>query len=275
MWDKSSNLRAYTNIEQLTNYKNAVELNNYRQHLLKKSQEQANYIKSYFNHKIKVFEACAGNSRLLYKLYLNSALEEAEGVEISTSRFDFAQDWKNEFPGANVVNVCANIIEYQAKKEYYDIAVCITGAFGYFYPIDNSYPEKLLNKLYDLIRVDGYILLELYQHSKDIEFCRMGKNNEINRWVELPKSDPFRFYLSKYIFYEKENCLDCREIFIRRDGYIDDTKNEVLKIYSMDEINKMLIKSGFEIKDIHGEWNKEKYDNRSEKLIIMAKKIGR
>ena len=273
MWDKASNLRAYTNIEQMCNYKNAEELNNYRQHLLKKSGLQSEFIKSYFNNKIKVFEACSGNSRLLYRLFMDSILEEGIGVEISSSRVVFAEEWKKQFPEAPVSNICSDIIKFEGKEDYFDLAVCITGALGYFYPIDKLYPDVLLSKLYKMLKKDGFLLLELYQHVNDIKFCMMNEVKELKRWLELPESDPFRFYLTKFLYHEIERCLECKEIFVRRDGYIDDSKNEVLKIYSIDEISNMLTVKGFKIENMYSEWDKEENSASSDKLIIMARKM--
>lgn len=272
MWGKAVNLKAYSNVEQMSNYKTREELNNYRSYLLEKSKIQSDFIKSYFDKKIKVFEACSGNSRLLYRLYIDGILEEGVGVEISLSRVNFAQDWKQDFPDIKVLNICEDVIEYEPKRDYYDLAVCITGAFGYFYPINISYPEILLKKFNSLLRKDGYLLLELYQHVDTIKFCKMNDKSEFFSWKELPESDPFRFYLTKYTFYEMEKCLECKEIFIRRDGYIDDSKSEVLRIYSLDEIGKMIKENNFEIQDVFSDWDKKEYRPLSNSMIIMAKK---
>ena len=274
MWDKTSNLKAYDNIEKNSNYKNPQELIRYRNHLLQKSQVQAEFIKGYCDKKLKVFEACSGNSRLLYQLHMDLILEEGTGIEISRSRTDFAEEWKKEFPGVKVSNICQNLIECQVPDEYYDLAVCITGAFGYFYPIDTSYPDLLLNKFNKLLKSDGCLLLELYQHVNTIEFCKMNNKHEYNNWVELPESDPFRYYLSKYTFFVLERCLESKEIFIKRDGYIDDTKKEVLKVYSLREVNIMLEQNGFKLEGAYSEWDKKEYNDQSEKLIIMARKIS-
>ena len=275
MWDKTANLRAYDNIEKMSNYNSPEELKKYREHLLKKSRAQADLISSYFTEKakLKVFEACSGNSRMLYQLHLDGILEEGIGVEISNSRAKFAEEWKKEFNGINVTNICGDIIKYESKTDYYDLIICITGALGYFYPIDTNYPEILIKKFNEMLKYKGYLLLELYQHANGVNFCMMDEKKEFNTWVELPESDPFRYYLMKYTYHEDEGCLDSKEIFIRRDGYIDDSKNEVLKIYSLDEISQLLGNNGFKIKNIFSEWDKKKYNESDEKLIIMAEKI--
>jgi len=275
MWDKTANLRAYDNIEKLSNYNSPEELEKYREHLLKKSKVQAGFISSYFEEerKLKVFEACSGNARLLYQLHINGIIEQGTGVEISSSRVKFAEEWKKEFNGANITNICGDMIKFEPQKEHYDLAICITGALAYFYPIDIAYPKILINKFSTMLKSGGILLLELYQHANGIKFCMLDEKKEFNTWVELPESDPFRYYLMKYIYHEKEGCLDSKEIFIKRDGFIDDSKNEVLKIYSLDEIRQLLENTGFKIKDIFSEWDKKKYNDSDEKLIIVTQKI--
>jgi len=272
MWDKESNLKAYDNIERMSNYKNAEELTKYRNYLLEKSKIQSDFIKGFFNEKAKIFEACSGNSRLLYRLYIDDLLQEGKGVEISSSRVNFAEQWKKDFNQANIANICEDIIEYNIKEQYYNLVICITSAFGYFYPIDETYPSILLDKFKDMLQKDGYLLLELYQHPKVIEFCKMDDNKKMKRWIELPEDDPFRFYLTEYTYHESQNCLEGKEIFIRRDGYIDDSKREIIKIYPYEEIKGILEGKGFSIEGAYSDWDKKEYDINADKLIIIAKK---
>jgi len=73
---------------------------------------------------------------------------------------------------SNIVNVCDDVLTFDdfAATEF-DLAVCITGAFGYLRPISESAPETVLRKFHRCLHDKGHLLLELHQMPASGESC--------------------------------------------------------------------------------------------------------
>ncbi|MHB1126209.1 MAG: hypothetical protein ACYC2T_04510 [Bacillota bacterium] len=268
-----SNHTAYVNVESMDNYKDEQDLDNYRKHLLIKSEPQRNFIRRLFNEKkINVFEACSGNSRLLYALAQAGLLNQGTGIELSLNRHIFAEKWKEALGHDHIVNVNDDVLDYRAPDSFFHLGLCITGAFGYFAPVDNGHPLKLLQKMNGLLVAGGKLILELYTHRATIELCRQNQGS-IKMWKELEDGDPFRFILTDYTYAETDRILNCRETFVRRDGLIDDSKTEVLRIYDATEICGLLDKAGFGNISLFSDWNGAELMAGADVIIVVSEKI--
>lgn len=267
----------YKGIETADNFTTKDELADYRKMLLAKTKKQTTFIKKHINAK-DFFEIGTGNGRLLIDLAENRLLENGYGIDISESRILFAKQWardehldSNSSYRTSVEFEVADIIEYNSKKKY-DGCICITGAFGYFEAIQKGNDIKILNNIFDnILKKNGVLLLELYNHSFDINRCLSNNQTNYRSWNYLSGKDPFRYFLHDFQFDEKNRILKHKKIFIRKDGWIDDSKYEELKIYSKEEIKNKLTEVGFKKISFFRNWDWKKYNNWDETMIILAK----
>ena len=255
-----TNLTAYQHTEDMENYPTPEILKEYREHLLKKSEGQRDFIRSLFPEKIKVLEVCSGNSRLLYSLSLTGCLGLGVGVEVSRSRYNFAELWRKDIDITNVFNLCGDIMRF-GTTDTFDLVLIMSNAFMYFDPIDETYPEKLLRKFHSWLKDDGKLIMEVRDYREEIKIKEIYK--------QLPESDPFHRLHTRYMYHSETKCLELDNTFTRRDG-IKCKTNEMLRVYDIDEIKMLLRKCGFSKIDISP--NEIAIDPADDKVLVVADK---
>ena len=107
---------------------------------------------------------------------------------------------------------------------------------------------------------------------RDRERCR--EEGFHTYWIELPQDNPFRFALYRQeILNQEESLILTQNIYIRRDGYIDDTKKEITRLYSIDDLKGLVSPKGFgNFKATSNFEDAEYIEGESEKLAFLIKK---
>lgn len=261
--------RAYEGVEAPENFPSFEALRRYRAHLLAKTREQRDFIQTHFPKARSMLEACCGNARLL--ISLADRLFELRGFDIAASRIDFAQSWIAD-AGIRNADVWKDDVLAPSKEldaEAIDLAVCITGAFGYFDAIRKGTDEEVVDRLANVLKPGGGLLLELYQHGSVVKHCRVEETHTYCRWAELPEGDPFRFALSEFILEEKRAILSHRKTFIARSGEVDEGRMEAIRLYKPDEVHELLSKR-FQSIELFSGWTSTPYRGGDDVLIVTA-----
>jgi SAM-dependent methyltransferase len=248
-WDPSFYRSGYEGFERLETFPSVRELEAYRSLLLEKTRLQVDFVRRKLgDHPFRVMEFGAGNGRFLIALALQGMLEEGVGLEIAHSRVAFAQRWVQDLSLPQVRPIQADVLEFtDYPNEHFDLALCITGAFNYFRPIDEGAPRTLLRRLHTALRPDGHLLLELY--TMPARRARMLALNDgrLRLWNPLPPEDRFAYYLDDFQYWAESRILRHEKIFIGRDGTVDAGRVEVLAYYSPAEMkDELLTPAGFE-----------------------------
>jgi SAM-dependent methyltransferase len=264
----------YEGYERAQSFPDEQALARYRTLLLRKTREQVEFIQRHVGQRpLRVIEYCCGNGRLLVSLAKSGLLEEGVGIEISGSRASFAQRWIED---SGVRNICIEKEDVLAFGDVvpagFDLAVCITGAFGYFKPIANDAPAALLGKMRAALKPDGRILLELYQLPRERQALLALSGNRLRTWKLLPQEDPFAYYLDEFQFWPDRQTLRHEKIFIGRDGSIDAGRYEVLAYYDLNELRRLLESQGFRDVVAFSTFAEESYlEGTSAALVVLAR----
>jgi len=269
MQNRHINLIAYNNFEKLQNFKS--DLNSYRQEKLNSAKEHVDFIRYNFpNKRIAVLELGSGNSKTLYALERENVLKKGYGIEISTSRFDFAELWKKDWNFKNVENINKNILELNFDDfGNIDLCFCVDVAFQFLEPIDKQRTLEILNNIYRSLNVGGKVIIELYDYER-ILMCL--ENGNVKLWEEFPPPDPWRFSLCNYIYDHENRFLTMGKIFIKRDEFGFDESTLTLRIYKEDEFKGMLKDIGFKNIEIYYSWDREKYKQKDGEYIVVGEK---
>jgi len=260
----------YEGIDSMDGFPNRASLDQYRSGLLDKTTEQVDFIRRQFGRIDCVAESCCGNGRLL--VALANDCEKVWGYDIARSRIDFAQAWLNDNAIENM-SVFAGDLFSLDRSEFpdADLAVCITGAFGYFGALPIEDTKLAVGKLADLVKSGGDLLLEFYQHGEEVRMCLDRPDNGWKVWHELPQEDRFRYYLSDLAYDPVRKILTHKKTFIGRKGEIDDGRQEALRIFEPAEIAELFGVS-FEDFQFFSGWNGQTYDDDGKNLIVTAKR---
>jgi hypothetical protein len=273
-WDASFYKTGYEGFERPQNFPTVEALEDYRKHLLQKTEAQVGFIARHLGqHKLRVIEFGSGNGRLLVALALKGMLEMGLGIEISQSRAAFAQRWVTDLElDSTVRNVAADALEFvDFDHGRFDLAVCISGAFGYFKPIRESAPAELLTKIRQTLVPGGYSLLELYQMPEQRRQMLALNNGKLRTWQPLPPEDRFAYYLDDLEYWHDQRVLRHGKIFIGRDGTIDAGRVEVLAYYTDAELTSLLRQKGFDGARVYEGFDDKPYcEGQSPSLIVLA-----
>jgi hypothetical protein len=261
------NLHSYDNYELFTD--NDLE-SNYRESKLLSSEQHVNFIKKKFeNKKINVVELGSGNSKTLFNLSLSNVLNHGYGFEISKSRHRFAQKWKEDLKIQNVENILddfMNIKKHNVKN--IDLFFIVDIAFQFCEPIKQGSDKKLLFEIYDILNIDGKLILEIDGCGKIINSTKI--NNKI--WEEFDDKDPWQFSLWDCKYNEDLSFLYWDKTFINRNDNSKCYSSVVLKIYKKNEITNLLKEIGFKNINLYSDWDLSEYKDDYGNYIIVCEK---
>lgn len=272
-WDPQINLSAYQMVEAPSNYKSVEELQRYRSLLVEKSQPAANCILRATDGmgSLRVLEICSGSGRLLYTLDEKGILAAAVGVEVSPSRFQFAEAWKQELGAGHVKNVNCAASEYSFDCGEIDVAVLVDGALSYLYPNDVELPERILSQAAAALRSGGKVILEFDVLSPE-RVSAMEREGAFRVWFEGDEKDAFRYALYETRILDWDQMVvENRSTYLHRTTSEERVKREIYKYYGRDELAKMLTRLGFN-PEFFGSFNGDAYGPCSSSLIVVATK---
>lgn len=261
---------AYENYE--SSFGSQADIEKYREHLVKKTEPIAKFLRERVS-KISLLEIACGNGRLPITLQLYRALECAWGFDVSISRVEFGRRWLKDTGLANIRLEIQDALRPYESEQKFNTAAIITGAFGYFKAIESDGDERVLEYLTRNLSPNAGILLELYNHPREIELCKTMPDCTIRTWDKLPPEDPFKYNLHKLIWLDQEKVLEHHKIFISKRGEVDEGRYEALRIYSCREISALLTRYGFSKIEFYGDWDGMPHnDDLHENTIVWARR---
>lgn len=269
MNNRHINCIAYEDFELMENFSGNIEA--YRKDKIEFAKKHVSFIREIFpGEKITVLELGSGNSKTLFALEKAGILELGYGVEISKSRFKFAEIWKKEWNFKLVNNINANAINLSFKKiNDFDCCFCVDLAFQFFEPILKGSALNMLRKLNKKLKKGGKVILELDGCEEAISKTIEG-NGKI--WQEFPPPDPWRFTLWNCNYNVKDKLLTLIKIFIKRNEFGFSQTKMILKIYKKEEIRDLFLKAGFKKIELFGNWEGHDFKNDNSEYIIVGTK---
>lgn len=267
-------LRSYEGFEDPASFASREAVDQYRSALLERTAPQAQAIAARFKGRGGSFlEVCSGNGRLLHALLAMGMIARGVGWEISSSRVAFAQAWASDVGLAeSATHIETDALSPPPPGPLFDAAACITSALGYFDILDEDGAAKLLRIIRARLKPGGLLVLELYQHPTERRLASTA-GGTVRTWRELPASDPWRFYLSELSWDTATSVLHHRKTFIHRtSGKVDDSRQEALRIWTLEELGGLLERTGFAVEEAAGSWTGTAYvEGATPELILFAR----
>lgn len=272
-WDINLNLNAYQEVESLSNYTNIEELMHYRDLLIERSMPVALCINKTIHkgNKLRVLELCSGSSRLLFTLDKLQLLEMGYGVEVSQSRYQFAEQWKEYLKTPRIHNINCSVNDYSFDCGNVDLVIMIDGALSYLYPSDPELPKSLLQKISGVLKPGGKIILEFDVLSQE-KINAMRNDGYCRVWKRGDSKDTF-----KYALYEMEpvdwehmivhNC----SIYLHRTTMTEKVKKELYKYYTIIELDLLLPSFGYQVQH-YGSFQLDSLGPDSCSIVTLAEK---
>lgn len=151
------------------------------------------------------------------------------------------------------------------KKGYFDAAICLYSSIGF---LDEKSNEKSFKNLFDSVRMKGRIILDLMNPDWTINTLKPYTEKKIN----FNKKD----YLIKHSREILPNPLREKNTI----AIIDILRNKeyntsyILRLYTLNELNKKIKDNGFRMYKKFGSFKKNKISPNQERIIVIIDKIG-
>ena len=160
-----ANVKAYESTESLGNFDNE-QMSAYRKDRLCRYHPICEFIRRHgpSNEPLSVVEIGSGSSALLYSLAIGKALKHGLGIELSKSRFEFAELWKAQEGFGCVENRNANFAETNIEEGRYDWFLVVDNTFTYLHPENTAYPHELLARGFLSLKSRGRIVLDFFNY---------------------------------------------------------------------------------------------------------------
>ena len=267
---KELNLTAYDKFEELNNFNNK-KLNDYRQAKINSASGHVSFIKKHFpGGKLKVLELGSGNSKTLYALDKAEILIKGWGVEISRSRYEFAERWKKEWEITRVENINKNVLDLNfIDFKDADLCFCVDLAFQFFEPIERGSALRVLRAIHNILPVGGKIIIELDESKRVLRNIVKGS---AKLWEEFSCVDPWRFSLWDCKYDKNKKYLTWGKTFVKRNGNEISETCMVLRIYNREESKRLLGIAGFKTVEVYPDWGVGDLKNNPDEFIIVGTK---
>jgi SAM-dependent methyltransferase len=260
---------AYEGLEDPGSFPDRRSLDLYRASLLARTVPQAEFLAERLRPAARVLEIGCGNGRLLIELAERGVVEAGIGLDLASSRIEFARRWANDAGIASLRFDVADVLQKDLPVGPFAAVCCVTGTFAYFEAIAAGNGAEMASRLAGVLEPGGLLCLELYPHP---EYRRLLKatDGRTRIWTELPAEDPWRFYLSALSLDEDSQVLTHEKTFIHRtNGIIDSGRRERLYLYTEKVLTKLLVEAGFEGIGAYEGWGAEPYAG-GEVMVVTA-----
>jgi len=263
----------YDGVEDLSNFSSDLEIKKYREEKISLNKNQANMISKYLlkYNAPRIFEIGTGNGRLIIELKNRGVIDSALGIDISKSRIEFAKKWiADEGLNDSIKVIKADILDFKYFG-LFDVCLILTNTFGYFDAVKEGLASQVLGYVKKSLNPGGLLTMELYNHVENIRQCIAKDDRTIRYWNYGIPGDPWTYHLHQIKYDENRKVRKHKKIFIHKNGRIDDSKYEELKMYSTDELRNLLKSSGFQDIEFFADWNGKPYKNGSESTIVFTR----
>jgi len=251
-----------------TSFADRDELERYRATVLEKTEHQARFIAARVDGGAAVEVAC-GNGRLLVSLAKLGAIDAGLGIDLAESRIEFAREWAADTGLGGLEFLAADVLDAPVESRF-DLALCITGSFGYFDAYAPGSAQALLERLHGAVVPGGLLLFEQYQRTESLRLLDAA-GDRLRTWYELPESDPWRFYLSE-TWREGEVLVHNKTFIGREDGRVDSRRSERMVVYPPARLEQMLSAAGFTDVRLFEGWTEAAYAG-GETMVVTARRM--
>lgn len=264
----NTNFKSYSQIENIANFKDQAEINEYRKKRFIMWEKAVNFLGKFreANQKWSVYEIGSGNSGLLYSLDARGWLTAGVGIEYSQTRHEFAELWKKQDNYTRITNLQGDFAMVELEPMAFDLCLVIDNTFSYLAPENAAYPEILLQQASQRLKTHGRIVIDFHNYNM------LVPGQPQRSWSRFPDTDPFRWGLYENLV---ENGVNTGSyIYVRPDGS-QDSRVEHSQVYSLQDMESFFEKHGFALECHYGGWDESAYDAKtSKRLLVVAKKIS-
>jgi ubiquinone/menaquinone biosynthesis C-methylase UbiE len=207
----------------------------------------------------KILDLCCGYGRVTSVLAKGNDYR-ITGVDLSE---DFLQIARSEFSSPNIKYVQSDMRNLPFKNKF-DAVVNLFTSFGYFETDEEN--EKVLSQINKALKTNGLFLLD-YENKFNFVINEVLKKKR--SWYNT-KHHQLYLIENDYDFLNEREIVSFRQY---KDGAIVKQVCYNIRLFSFPELKTMLIRNGFEILGVWGDFDGAPASVDSKRLITLSKKI--
>jgi SAM-dependent methyltransferase len=266
------NFSSYSDVENLSRFPDHAAIEKYRNERLSIYRPAANFLFRVAKKKrATVIEIGSGSSALLYALNEIGALEFGIGIEISPTRHQFAEKWKEDSACRNILNYHGDFLQFSFPEAVCEFFLVVNDTLVYIEPEGEAHFSALFRSANRALDVNGRLVIEVPNGTSD--FYRTLKNELIVSYRrDLAASNAFASAHYEQTFDPKTNRIRNVSVYFSRDGG-QVSKTDIAYLFTLDRLKEILAFYGFDVESIYGDLTGQEWSPRSSKsLVVVAKK---
>ncbi len=180
------------------------------------------------------------------------------GVDISEKMLRMARS-RAQREGARIEWVQEDMRTFR-RRGAFDLALSLFTSYGYFSDAEN---QLVLENIGYSLRKGGVFLLDLRNAGKNL-----SRLEDMDKTVEVPAGS-LRMSMR---FDRRTGRARAEHTLVRHDGIRISSAFDV-RIYSMEELRKMIRKAGMKVKDFYGSLAGARFADDSARMVVHAERV--
>jgi SAM-dependent methyltransferase len=204
-------------------------------------EDTLKWINSKINKNSKIIDFGCGPG--LYSYRLGMLGHDVLGIDFNKESIRYAQEnkiisMKTEFIYGNFLN--------ESIDRKFDVAIFICFEFGALIPAEQI---LILNKIYNLLEVNGILLLDCFGEKRIEKEYKEGKNWHISNGGGFWSNEPY-FLMEETIYYREEKAVGRRYYIVNQ--ITKEIKEFILwdQYYDKNSIKTLIEKNGFKVLEV-------------------------
>jgi SAM-dependent methyltransferase len=177
------------------------------------------------------------------------------GVDISENMLRMART-RAEREGVRVEWVQEDMRTF-CRRDAFDLALSLFTSFGYFSDAEN---QRVLNHIGTSLKAGGALLLDLRNAGKGL-----SRLEDMDRSIEVPAGS-----LRMSVRFDRRTMRASAEHTLTRPDGIRISSAFDVRVYSMDELGRMIRKAGMAVKDFYGSLSGAPFTDESARMVTLA-----
>lgn len=252
----------YTSGKMLEYHLNeAVDLSSRNREFIERSTD---WITSRFNVSQDTCIGDFGCGPGLYSSRLALKGADVVGIDFSSSSIQFAREAATN-KGLKIDYIECNYLEFETEKQF-DLIIMIMCDFCALSPDQR---KKMLKKFNRLLKPGGFVLLDAYSLNSFYK-------REETAFYELNQLDGF-WSAEKYYGFLNTYKYENEKVILDKYTIIEESRTRTiynwLQYFSMESIRTEFEENGFEIAEYYSDVAGRDYDEQSDEIAVVAKKI--
>lgn len=236
------------------------ELSNYYDRIFEKSDMTLKFLSENLKENYKVIDLACGSGT--YALELGKMNIKVLGVDLDESMINLAKNKSVGIESLSFIN--ADMLKLKDVSDMkYNSIFCIGNSLAHI--TDKNKIKTLFKDVYNMLDAGGEFIVQIINYDRIIKY-------NINELPTIKREDSGLEFVRRYKYHKEKKIINFNsELIIQKDNKRVSYKNSVELLPIMkEELENMLLGSGFKNINFYGGFNKSSYNDDSYATVVRS-----